>query len=95
VNIVLRKELKMSSETFMKAKKLSPKFEKLFGFSLAKFMHPIFGFDIIALDMKFKAMNPEYDPDECTYKGKKNAGMSEFVALRYGEEAVNLIRELM
>ena len=85
----------MDSEKWLKATKLSPKFDKLFGFSMKPYLNPFLGLDIIALDMKFRELNPEYDPDKCTYKKMKNIGMSEFVRIRYGIEAVELIEELL
>lgn len=53
-----------------------------------------FQLDITVLDERLSKIDPEYDPDECTYNGK-NVSMSEYVELKYGKLGVGILQKLL
>lgn len=69
--------------------------ERLLGFSLKKFIDPIFGLDIVSLDEHFSKIDSRYDCIKCTYKGIKGISLLEYVKEKYGEKVVMLINSLL
>ena len=51
--------------------------------------------DVMALDDLMDKNIPEYNADNCTYKGKKNYSCSMVVSEHYGERALEIVKELM
>ena len=66
-------------------------FHSIFGFPAPMC---IIGLDVIALDAELTRRDPQYDGQNCTYKGK-NISMCGYVELKYGLEAAELIRSLI
>jgi hypothetical protein len=62
-------------------KNYTPEFQKYFHLSLHKFIHPLYGFDIVTFDAAIKT------PD-----GKST---SEFIIDKYGKEAHELVEKLI
>ena len=50
--------------------------------------------DILKLD-DILNRDPDYDGEKCTYKDKTDVSMSMYVELKYGEEAMQLIKDLL
>ena len=48
--------------------------------------------DVIKLDEKLGQNDHEYDPDKCTYKDQKDISMGEYIILKYGQEAADLVK---
>jgi len=53
-----------------------------------------FELDIIELDELFSKYDADYDADNASYKGK-TCSMSQYVTLKYGKEANELIKRLL
>jgi len=51
--------------------------------------------DIIKLDKMFANRDSDYDPETCTYKDKSDVSISEYVKIKYDEEACNFIKSNM
>ena len=51
--------------------------------------------DIIKLDEEFANRDNDYNPQECTYKEHTDISMSEYIMIKYGEEAHNFIKNYM
>lgn len=51
--------------------------------------------DIVQLDNYFNKTDDDYDSVKCTYKGKENVSMSEYVALKYGDDYVKIIKRCL
>lgn len=95
----------------MKAKRLIPKKnknEQQIRLKAWKRLHDIIGFtppldgiisaarNQCSIDLfKLEKRIPNYNGDACTYKGKPKYSMSMAVKEEWGEEAVNLINQLM
>lgn len=53
----------------------------------------IFGFlDICELDERLTKLDSDYDNVNCTYKGKENVSMSDYVSEKYGQPASDFIQ---
>lgn len=50
--------------------------------------------DIVKMDEKLSAMDPDYDNTECTYKGVE-ISMKNYVVKAYGNEAADAIETLI
>ena len=53
-----------------------------------------FFIDVVKLDDTLGQMDDEYNPDECTYKGK-NVSMSDYIKEKYGDDAFSIIKSLL
>jgi len=51
--------------------------------------------DIIALDYQMGDRISEYDPNNATYKGKPDYSMNDVIYIEYGQEAVEIIKQLI
>lgn len=51
--------------------------------------------DIIKLDKLLDSRDHNYNADKCTYKDKTDISPAEYVQLRFGDEAVELIKDLL
>lgn len=49
--------------------------------------------DIIKLDDLLARYDSDYNPNECTYKDQKKVSMSEYIKIKYGEDAVKFIQD--
>lgn len=58
------------------------------------FRHFIGLLDVVFLDEALSNLDPDYDCNQCTYKGK-NVSMSEYVQEKYGEPTMRLINLLL
>lgn len=54
-----------------------------------------YSLDIIWLDYYFSKQDSDYDNVKSTYKDKENVSMSEYVALKYGDDYVKIIDRCM
>lgn len=51
----------------------------------------VFSLDITALDEKFAQLDSEYNPNQCTYKGKENVSLKDYVTEKYGKPYSDII----
>lgn len=51
--------------------------------------------DILKLDEKLSAHLVDYDPRECTYKGKENMSISKVMLEAFGQRSVDIVNELL
>jgi hypothetical protein len=51
--------------------------------------------DVIKMDAKLAQHDREYDPDACTWKDQKNVSMGQYIVLKYGQEAEDLVKANM
>jgi hypothetical protein len=54
-----------------------------------------FSLDTIKLDELMSKNDPEYDCEECTYKGEGNYSPMRYVMEKYGEPAAKILDKLM
>jgi hypothetical protein len=71
----------MENKTIILYKKYGRQFQSIFAMPVHKFLHPIFGFDVIRFDEFLRV------PDGTSTK--------HFIEKKYGNEAVKLIQELI
>lgn len=83
-----------SRDKIFLAKKLNGEFASIFGFQLNPFVD-MMGFNICDFDDKLAQMDPEYDNVNCTYKGEPDVAMADYVIAKFGERAIQIIRELL
>ena len=55
----------------------------------------LFSFDIIGTDDNLSKNDKEYDNVKCTYKGKENVSMNEYISEKYGFEYNKIIDKLL
>lgn len=55
----------------------------------------LFMFDITGVDKAFSEADKEYDCENCTYQGRENVSMKQYVELKYGSEYVKIIEALI
>ena len=51
--------------------------------------------DVIALDEEFNRRDPDYKSSDCTYKGKKDYSMSNYIEEKYGKDISDKVRLLL
>ena len=51
--------------------------------------------DIIELDRLLAQKDPEYDPEECAFQGRKNISLSDYIEMKYGAEAKEMIADMI
>lgn len=74
--------------------------ESVFGFSLPvsaqlSMITSKIEIDIFKLEKVFTQCNPEFNPDECTYKGEKGYSTYKFVEERYGKRTKELLEKII
>jgi len=81
---------------------LNKVFRKHFGFNapidmmMTQLKGPRFAvIDTVKLDEEFGRRDPDYDPEKCTYKDKKDISISEYIFLKYGQKAHDFIKNQM
>lgn len=80
---------------------LGPSFKSIFGVPAEKFCDRLVSFigkkfvlDILMFDKWLGEQDPEYDPENATYKGKP-ASMNEYLVIKYGQVASDIIKKLI
>ena len=77
----------------------SKQFQRIFGFKPYPSRLTLFGSKNWTLDhavlYKLDRSIPNYDGDECTYKGKPNYSLSMAIKEEYGDEANQLVDEML
>lgn len=94
--IVSRQTAKAYGKIYQAVKDLPGLTNALFENLCFDFMFSSFGlftFDVMATDQRLSDNDPDYSSENCTYKGEP-CSMQEYVAIRFGQEAVNIIRTL-
>jgi hypothetical protein len=51
--------------------------------------------DVIFLESRLAALDAEYEPSKCRYKGKENVSTKDYIEEKYGEPTVRLIEKLL
>lgn len=74
--------------------------KKIFGFTLpiSATLSIVTGkaeIDLFTLEKLFHRANPEFNPDQCTYKGKEGYSTYMFVEERYGKRAKELLESII
>ena len=80
--------------------KKAAEFKKIFGFPVPFDRTILLGtkkwtIDMVKFDGQLEKIVPEYDADECTYKGVEGWSLSDVVTEVYGERAKDLIDEIL
>lgn len=79
----------------------SDEFRRIFGIQLkcfygeGAFDMALLGFNLPKLDLMLSQLDPEYDSENCMYKGLPNYSVKMYIQEKYGNRAAELIEILL